>query len=425
MKEDFLHFIWKHSLYDKNKLITDNGERIEVLNPGEQNHDAGPDFFNAKIKSNNTIWVGNVEIHVRSSDWMRHKHDTDKAYDNVILQVVTDHDTPVYRTNGQQIPTIVLTFNPKIYNNYLHLIKNQEWIPCESRIFRIDPFHLKHWLHHVLVERLEDKSREISSLLKHQKYDWDETFYQRLARNFGFNKNAQPFELLAKSLPYRYLAKHRNNLLQVEAMLFGQAGMLNDLISEDEYYRSLKQEYTFLKEKFSLTPLGGHLWKFLRLRPSNFPTLRIAQFAMMIHQSDRLFSRLLHCKDPEEMHTLFTVSASSYWDDHYLFHKRSEQKKKVLGEDAIDVLIINTLVPFLFLYGVEKNLPEYKERALEFLDQIPAEKNSIISKWNALGVKADNALYSQALLQLKSKYCKFKRCLDCRIGRKIITGNQP
>jgi hypothetical protein len=424
MKEDFLHFIWKHCLYDKSKLITDNGEQIEVLNPGEQNHDAGPDFFNAKIKSNNTIWVGNVEIHVRSSDWMRHKHDTDKAYDNVILQVVADHDTLVYRTNGQRIPTVELTFNPIIYNNYLHLLQNQEWIPCESRIFRIDPFHLKHWLQNVLVERLEEKSREISSLLQHQKYDWDETFYQQLARNFGFNKNAQPFELLAKSLPYRYLAKHRDNLLQVEAMLFGQAGMLDDLISEDEYYCSLKQEYRFLKEKFSLNPMGGHLWKFLRLRPSNFPTLRIAQFGMLIHQSDRLFSRLLTCKNIKELQVLFTVSASSYWADHYLFHKRSERKKKALGEDAVDVLIINTVVPLLFLYGVEKNLPEYKERALEFLDQIPAEKNSIISKWNALGIKADNAFYSQALLQLKGKYCKFKRCLDCRIGRKIITGSQ-
>ncbi len=424
MKEDFLHFIWKQSLYDKSNLIADNGENIEVLNPGEQNHDAGPDFFNARIKSDNTIWVGNVEIHVRSSDWMRHKHDTDKAYDNVILQVVADHDTPVYRTNGQQIPTVELAFNPTIYTNYLHLLKNQEWIPCESSIFKVDPFHLKHWLQGVLVERLEDKSREISSMLQHQKHDWDETFYQQLARNFGFKKNAQPFELLAKSLPYKYLAKHRNNLLQVEAMLFGQAGMLNDLISEDEYYSSLKKEYTFLKEKFSLKPLGGHLWKFLRLRPSNFPTLRIAQFGMLIHQSERLFSRLILCKNLKEIHALFAIAASSYWDDHYLFHKRTKKKKKLLGEDAVNVLIINTIVPFLFLYGVEKNLPEYKERALEFLDQIPPEKNSIVSKWDALGVKADNAFYSQALLQLTGKYCKFKRCLDCTVGRKIITGNQ-
>lgn len=425
MKEDFLYFIWKHGLYDKNNLIADNGETLEVLDPGEQNHDAGPDFFNAKIKSDNTTWVGNVEIHVRSSDWMRHNHDTDKAYDNVILQVVADRDATVYRTNGQPIPTIELTFNPKIYTNYLSLLKNQEWIPCESSIFKVDPFHLKYWLQRVLLERLEEKSREIKFTLYQQKQDWDETFYQQLARNFGFKKNAQPFELLAKSLPYKYLAKHRDNLLQLEAMLFGQAGMLNDLLSEDEYYASLKKEYAFLRKKFSLKPIGEHLWKFLRLRPSNFPTLRIAQFGVLIHQSERIFSKLLHCKTMEEVYALFSVSASTYWDNHYLFHKQTRKKKKLLGKDAVDVLIINTVVPFLFLYGVEKNLPQYKERALEYLDQIPPEKNAIIAKWNSLGVKADNAFYSQALLQLKGKYCKFKRCLDCAVGRKIITKDQP
>lgn len=424
MKEDFLHFVWKHGLYDKSNLLADNGETIEVLNPGEQNHDAGPDFFNAKIKSENTTWVGNVEVHVRSSDWKRHHHDTDKAYDNVILQVVADHDTRVYRTSGQPIPTLELTFNPKIYTNYLHLLKNQEWIPCEASIFKVDPFHLKHWLQSVLVERLLEKSREIKSMLDLQNQDWDETFYQQLARNFGFKKNAEPFELLAKSLPYKYLAKHRDNLLQVEALLFGQAGMLNDLLAEDQYYLSLKKEYAFLKEKFSLNPIGEHLWKFLRLRPSNFPTLRIAQFAVLIHRSERMFSRLLHCKTLEEAEALFTVSASSYWDNHYRFHKNTRKKKKLLGRDAVNVLIINTVVPFLFLYGIEKNLTEYKERALDFLEKIPAEKNSIILKWNSLGIKADNAFYSQALLQLKYKYCKFKRCLDCTVGREIITGGQ-
>ncbi len=422
MKEEFLHFVWKQGLYDKHNLITDLGEKLEVMSPGEPNYDAGPDFFNAKIKSNNTIWVGNVEIHVRSSDWMRHKHDTNKAYDNVILQVVADHDTPVFRTDGEQIPTLELSFNPKIFNNYQNLLKNQEWIPCESGIFKIDPFQLKHWLQRVLVERLEEKSQEIRFILQHQKYDWDETFYQRLARNFGFKTNAQPFEMLAKSLPYKYLAKHRDNLIQVEAKLFGQAGMLDDLISEDDYYRLLKKEYLFLKEKFSLNPVGGHLWKFLRLRPSNFPTLRIAQFGMLIHQTERLFSRLLECRNLKEIQALFAVSASSYWDNHYRFHKETNKKKKLLGEAATETLIINTVVPFLFLYGMEKNLQEYKERAVDLLDQMPPEKNAIITRWKLLGVKADNAFYSQALLQLRSKYCKFKRCLDCPVGRKIITG---
>jgi len=423
MKEDFLHFIWKHGLFNKSKIVPESGEKIEILDRGEQNHDAGPDFFNAKIKIDNTTWVGNVEIHINSSDWSRHNHDTNKAYDSVILHVVVNRDTPVYRTNGQLIPTIEIKYNQSIYTNYIHLQKNQEWIPCESRIFKVDPFILKHWLQKVLVERLEEKRDQIISLYKHNKNDWDETFYQQLARNFGFKKNAEPFELLAKSLPYKYIAKHRNNLMQVEAMLFGQAGMLNDLISEDEYYLSLKKEYEFLKEKFSLRPMGGHLWKFMRLRPSNFPTLRIAQFGMLIHQSERLFSYIIKSENIEDLRNLFNLSASVYWDDHYLFHKKSKKRRKSIGLHTIDILIINSVVPFLFAYGVERNIPEYKERAFNFLDQIPPEKNSIISKWNSLGVKADNAFHSQALIQLKAKYCKFKRCLNCTIGTKILSNN--
>ncbi|UCG26847.1 MAG: DUF2851 family protein [Bacteroidales bacterium] len=423
MKEDFLHHIWKFGLFEKRNLNTDTGEKVRIMDPGEHNTDAGPDFFNARIMVGETLWVGNVEVHINSSDWLRHGHNSDKAYDNVILQVVFNHDMEIFRTSGQTIPTIQIEFKEEIYRNYLHLTGNKEWIPCESLLFKVDPFYIKHWLYKVMVDRLELKSKGIISKLEKNKNDWDETFYQHLARNFGFKKNAEPFELLAKCLPYKYLARHKNQLSQLEAMLFGQAGLLEDLISTDEYYLSLQKEYGFFREKFSLKPLGSHLWKFLRLRPSNFPTVRIAQFSMLIHKSGRLFSAIIHSRDIGSMRKLFSVSASPYWNDHYVFHRHSPYRRKVIGKDAIDNLIINSVVPFFFAYGIVKNLPEFKERALDLLEKLPPEKNTIIFKWGKLGIKADNAFSSQALIQLKNSYCKPKKCLHCRIGSKILTIN--
>lgn len=421
MKEEFLHYLWKYGSFEKGPVIADTGEQILVVHPGEHNTDAGPDFFNAKIKIDETLWVGNVEIHVKSSDWYKHKHELDNAYNNVILQVVHKNDFPVTRTSGQIIPTIELNINRDLYDKYLNLIGNREWIACESQLFKVDPFFIKHWLQTVLVERLESRSLEIFSGLQQNKNDWDETFYQHLAKNFGFKLNAQPFEQLAKSLPYQYIAKHRDNLHQIEAMFFGQAGMLEDLFSADRYYMELKKEYTFLRKKFSLRPMGAHHWKFLRLRPYNFPTIRIAQFSALLHKSSRIFSKIIQCNNYKELSLLFSTSPSDYWETHYVFHKESKKKRKRIGEDAFHNIVINTVVPFLFVYGQKKNLAEFRERAIEILEEIPPEKNSVITKWKKLGVKPDNAFYTQALLQLKNNYCKLKRCIHCRIGDKIIS----
>ncbi|MQY78274.1 MAG: DUF2851 family protein [Bacteroidetes bacterium] len=419
MKEDFLHFVWKNRLFQHDSLVANTGEKIKVLRLGEHNFDAGPDFFNAKVEIDGTLWVGNVEIHVNASDWARHGHHKDKNYDNVILQAVYNNDTDVKRTNGEPIPTVELKFNPSIYQNYQELLQNQYWIPCQNDFYKVDPFFVKHWLHKLMIERLERKSNEIIACLEKNKNDWEETFYQFLARNFGFKTNSQPFELLAKSLPYKFLIKHKNSLIQIEAMLLGQAGLLQYALSDD-YTKILDREYKVFSTKFSLRHIDGHLWKFLRLRPSNFPTIRIAQFGSLIHKTSGLFSKIIQAGNAKELLELFRVSTSPYWENHYVFNKESESKEKKLGDQAIHYILINTVVPFLFVYGKIKNLDDFKEKSLEILDQIPPESNSIVKKWEKLGIKAENAFYTQALLQLKNEYCKFRKCIQCQIGNKIL-----
>jgi hypothetical protein len=419
MKEEFLQYIWKYKLYTDSKLESANNQRIEVLNQGVHNHDSGPDFFNAKIKINNTIWAGNVEVHINSSDWYLHKHHQDKAYDNVILQVVYNHDKEVSRTNGQVIPTLELKFDQNLLSNYDSLISQETWIPCQEHIKIVDSFTTQNWLEKLTIERLEEKSIRIKEFLEQTNNSWEEAFYIQIARNFGFKLNSDPFEYLAKSLPIKHIAKHKNNLYQIEAFLFGQAGFLNKE-SGDQYFTKLKNEYDYLKKKFKLIPVENHLWKFLRSRPVNFPTIRIAQFAKLIYNSSALFSKVLETKTIKEYYNLFQIEPSEYWDNHYQFNKESVKKSKVLGRSAIDMILINTIVPFLFVYGKTKGLSALQERSFELLEEIKPEKNSIISKWSNLGLQASNAFETQALIQLKNKYCSHKKCLNCQIGNFII-----
>lgn len=422
MTEDFLFYIWKFSLFKNSLLKTTNNENILVLNQGTLNHDAGPDFFNAKIKINDTTWAGNIEIHTNASDWFKHNHHKDPAYDNVILHVVYNADTVIHRENNKEIPTLELKglIPEQIYDNYLDIINNKGWISCQNQLDDIDDFILKNWLDRLLVERLERKSISIQKTLQKNNNNWEETFYQCLARNFGFKVNDVPFELLAKSLPQKCLAKHKNNLFQVEAMLMGQAGFLNQDFEED-FPRLLKKEYLFLKNKFSLQPIESHLWKFMRIRPSNFPTIRISQFADLVSKSSGLFSLVLETKTIEELRKIFNVTASAYWDTHYNFGKTTARKKKKnLGKTAVDNLVINTIVPFYFVYSNAKQDESYKDRALEFLASTKKEQNNIIRKWENLGIEVLNAYESQALIQLKTVYCNHKKCLDCAIGNRLI-----
>ena len=419
MKEEFLHYLWKYKLYQNNKLTTSTGESIEILNHGIHNFDSGPDFFNAKIEIDNTTWVGNVEMHLKSSDWYLHNHQKNKAYDNVILQVVVNNDKEVFRTNGLSIPTLELKFDEKLFSNYHNLIKKETWVACQENIHQVDSFKISSWLEKLAIERLEQKSDRITELLEQVNNSWEIAFYYQLARNFGFKLNSDPFELLAKSLPLAYIGKHKDNLIQIEALLFGQAGFLEEL-EGDEYYLSLRKEYLYLQRKFKLKPLEKHLWKFLRSRPGNFSTIRIAQFAQLIYKSKSLFSKILEIEKLESFYELLVVKPSEYWDTHYIFNKESVFKEKNLGKSAVDVILINTIVPFLFVYGKLKGQNKFQEKAISLLEKIKPEKNTIINNWSDLNMQSKSAFDTQALIQLKNSYCNEKKCLNCQIGNVLI-----
>ncbi|MBS3806924.1 MAG: DUF2851 family protein [Bacteroidales bacterium] len=418
--EKFLHYLWKHRLFSEAELFTQSGDQVEVIQVGQHNPDAGPDFQNARIRIGTTIWVGNVEIHIHASDWYHHGHGHDKAYDNVVLQVVLNNNQPVRRTNNELIPTAELLFDNELFMHYRQLLENESWIPCEKKLPEVDRSIIDFWLSRLTIERLEHKSHEIEQSLRESQNNWESAFYRKLARNFGFKVNAEPFELLARSLPLKHLTRHKDNLFQLEALFFGQAGFLQQKRLDDPYHMKLFDEYLYLRKKFQLKPIEKHLWRFARLRPVNFPTVRIAQFCALMHRSDRLFSNILEKRQIRELKHLLDVEPSSYWHTHYGFHKTSTRKIKRLGSEAFQNLIINTLVPFLFVYGIKQNIPSYKERALDLLLELDPEKNSIIRRWSALGIDAPNAYHSQALLELKNNYCNHRRCLDCQIGNHIL-----
>jgi len=420
MNEEFLHYVWKYRLLDP-EIQTVSGEKIVILNPGEHNKDGGPDFFNARIKINKTIWAGNVEIHLKASGWYRHGHQNDPAYDNVVLHVVYENDVDVTRRSDEKIPTLEMAnhFPGYIYERYRDFQENINWIPCQAVISHLDPFVYGQWIPVLAVERLEERIQLLKSSLEASKFDWEETFYRNLARSFGFRINAQPFELLARSLPWKLLQKHKTNLFQVEALLFGQAGML-EYNFIDDYPHLLQQEYKFLKNKYGLQSIQGSLWKFLRLRPSNFPTIRIAQLAFLIHQKNDLFQSVIELKKSDEITELLKTQASGYWDNHFLFGKPTISKQKLLGKSSIHLLIINMVTPFLFLYGESKALVIYKEKGLTLLELLPHECNAEIRHWKELGIPVSDALHSQALLHLKSHFCDKKRCLECRIGNQLL-----
>lgn len=420
MPEELLQYIWENRLFKTGNQKTIAGEPVEIIHPGQRNADSGPDFFNARIKIGDTIWAGNIEIHKKSSDWLAHNHQGNKAYDSVILHVAEIYDSPVFRGNGEEIPALQIEFDERIRENYKFLLSAKTWIACQERFHQIDPMNIKLGYHRLMVERLENKTAEILALLGQNQNNWNETFYRFLARMFGFKVNALPFEMLAKSLPLGIISKHKNNLFQVEAMLFGNAGLLNTELLGDDYFLKLRSEYSFLYKKYNLQGIESHLWKFMRLRPVNFPTIRIAQFAGLINRSEHLFSKILETENPGELKKLFNVRASEYWDTHYRFNKPSAKRKKELGEVSINTILINVVVPFLFVYGNFQQKPGLQDRALDLLETIPPEENSIVDKWESLGITVLSAYESQALLQLKNFYCTKKKCLNCQIGSKLL-----
>jgi len=420
MTEDFLHYIWQRRLFLAEGNLTSDGEPVEPLQPGQPNMNAGPDFIDARVRIGDTLWAGCVEIHLRSSDWERHGHHLDPAYNNVALHVVYRHDADTYNARRQKVPVMELHFDARYFENYNRLSDSAERISCRQELCQMDDFSFVSWLERLAIERLEQKSQAIMQSYAQTGNHWEETLYQRLARNFGFSLNALPFESLAKSLPFTVLLKHKDHLQQIEALLFGQAGMLADEQVTDAYYAELRNEYLYLQKKFNLEPIDRFLWKFLRLRPINFPTLRIAQFADLILRNEHLFSKIMDASSIDVFEKIFDLRASEYWDTHYMFGKESPKRNKTFGKTSVHTILINTVAPFLFVYGKARGLDDFCSRAVALLESLPPEKNSILSRWEELGAKNTDAFRSQALLQLDNEYCQPKRCLWCAIGNRIV-----
>lgn len=406
-------------LFDTSELKTIDGEDLIILHAGDHNIHAGPDFTNAKLKIGNTTWVGNVEIHLRSSDWNHHKHQLDDAYKNVILHVVFIHDDA-----KNDLPTFELKnrIDHSLVKQYEFLMHTSAWIPCEKSIRQVNEIIIKNQLSRMLAERLEEKALRYEQRLLLNKNDWEETAYQLLARSFGTNVNADPFERVAQNLSYHTIRRHFNNPMQIEALLFGQAGFLQSPFKEI-YPHQLQSEYVFLQKKYQLEPIRKLEWKFLRLRPANFPTMRLSQFANFISAHDRIFQKMLESKDEKQLQKLFSTKASAYWKEHYSFKKSSLVKSTSLGKSTIDLILINTVAPLVFLYGHKTSNQKYINRAMDILEYITAENNHITKKWNSLNIKSRSAADSQALLYLKKEYCAQKRCLECGIGNAVLQKN--
>ncbi len=421
IKEDFLHYLWKLKKFDLSNLISSGGQKLSIIDFGTYNTDSGPDFFNAKVQIDDTLWAGNIEMHVRSSDWIKHNHQTDKAYNNVILHVVYEDDLSISTQYDVKIPTLEL--KNRIFKNDLKNYKllrfNKDWVSCQ-KLFNISSgFSRIRAVEKALTDRLLTKSSRLKNILTNKDNDWNDAFFVYLARYFGMKVNADAFEMLAGSLPYKTILKEKDELIKIEALLFGQSGLLEKEF-EDDYPQSLKQEYEHLKKKYKLSPIPVSIWKFSKLRPANFPTIRIAQLAKLLFENTAIFGSIIKSEDVDSIKRLFRVKVSDYWLNHYLFDEESIHRQKSLGKSAINVLIINTVVPTVFLYGLLNNDEQYKQKAVDYLSEIAPESNSIINKWADMGFSISSAYDTQALLELKQNYCSKYRCLECPIGNDLM-----
>jgi len=420
--EDFLHYVWQFRSFDYNGLQTCDGEKLEIINTGLLNLNAGPDFNHAKIKIGETTWAGNVEIHLKSSDWLKHNHQVNPAYENVILHVVYQHDAEITRMDGTILPVLELKdrISADLIRRYENLFLTLTDFPCIAQIGRVDELIIDSFLSRTLVERFEQKTSEVTEALNELNGNWDETFYRFMARNFGFKINALPFELFAKAVPQQIYGRHKNNPHQIEALVFGAAGFLNDHF-EEAYPQKLKAEFQFLQKKYNIKPIDVSMWKFMRMRPQNFPTIRLAQFAALITKANHLFSKVMEIKQVAELHTLFeNLPVNEYWKTHYHFKKVASSVNIQIGKASVDNILLNTVALFLFAYGKHTATPYFINRAIKLLESLPAEQNAITDKFTGAGVKIANAFASQGILQLKKRYCDEKKCLSCGIGIKIL-----
>lgn len=417
-----MQYVWKHRLWRSEDMVTNTGKKVRVVDPGLLNTDAGPDFFNAKIEIDGHMWVGNVEMHYRATDWKRHRHDSDKAYDSVILHVVAKDDAPVRRTNGELIPQLVLEVSPQFNADYASLVGATIEVPCATKIKQVPHLTIVEWVEGLAFERLHGKVERIHQLLDSFNGSWEDVGYVTLARNFGFGINNDAFERLARRTPLRLLGKHSDSVLQIEALLFGQAGMLDaQKPGMDSYYNQLCTEYAFLSNKFQLTPMEKESWKLFRIRPQNFPYRRIAMLAQFIEGGFRMMNRILEAEGEKEMRALFEVELSGYWTKHYTFGKPNERATSTLSRSSTDIILINTVAPLLYAYGELTGNYEMTDKAIKLLEDLRAESNSIVSHFVAYGIDCPDALTSQALVQLKREYCDARKCIYCKIGHHLLS----
>lgn len=424
MKENFLHFVWQHQYFDKKDLQTCVGEAINIFTTGYYNTDSGPDFQQARLEIDGVSWYGNVEIHILASDWLAHNHQHDQAYDNVVLHVVWENDKEITRTDGSPIPTLELKhrIDQQLLQKYTALVSSiDSQIPCRQSLSLLPDIIKLSMLDTALIGRLQTKATGVLEILENSQEDWEETSFRVLCRNFGFKLNAEPFYELGKRIPFSILKKHADSLFQLEALLFGQAGIL-DANYKDEYALRLKKEYNFLSAKYNLqqSKMLPSVWKFLRTRPANFPTIRIAQLAAIISKVPNLFSQIREAEDLNLFIKTFTTNPSEYWQKHYAFDKPWEKEGNKLGLQSILNIIINTVVPILAAYGQFHNREEYMEKATSWLENIPAEENKISKTWKSLGLSQRNAGETQAGIELFNNYCKNRLCLNCQIGVAVI-----
>jgi len=426
MKEDLLQFIWKFQYFNRSELVTTAGEKLRIIHPGIHNQNQGPDFLEAKIQLNETTWAGNTEIHINSSHWNLHQHSTDNNFNNIILHVVWHNDVSINDTNGNPLPTIELESRVShlLLEKYQQLMETTSFIPCESHVQKIRELTLTSWKQRLVAERLIKRSEKISAVLKETNFHWEEVFWWMLASNFGIKVNSDSFLQVAKTLPVTLLAKHKHHIVQVEALLFGQAGLLKSEFTE-KYAVLLQKEYQFYQKKYNLKPVDEEV-HFLRMRPANFPTIRLAQLAMVIQKSEHLFSKIKDTILVADLKAMFAVEPNDFWNYHYSLDEESAFKTKKTGKQMVDNIIINTIVPVIFSYGLLNNDESFKEKAIRWLEEISPEKNSITTGFENIGFENKNAFDSQALLQLKNEYCNEKHCLNCAIGNSLLRiQNEP
>ena len=426
MREDLLHFIWKYKKLPLVDLSTSNEEPVSIIDVGTHNHLSGPDFFNAKVEIDNQLWAGNVEIHIKSSDWYVHRHEEDSNYQNVILHVVWEDDTSVFRKDGSKIPTLEIKnyVSQELLQAYQNLFDKRQYsfINCEASISEVNDFIIENWLERLYFERLEQKSKFVFELLKKSKNNWEQVLFSLLLKNFGLKINGEAFLSLSNSLNFSLIRKLAPKVSHLESVFYGMSHLLEDKTIVDNYYLELRKEFTFLKNKFDLQNAGVIRPEFFKLRPPNFPTIRLSQLANLYAAHQNIFDKVINANSLEELYLLFDVSASPYWNDHFTFGKESKKSRKKVTKKFIDLLIINTILPLKFCYSKYLG-KDGNEEILQIISQIKGEQNSIITNFKKQGFVAENAKESQAVIQLYNVYCTQNRCLECAIGNSLLKGN--